>query len=99
MTYLKEADITLMEYIYDTHSPQIFGILMTMGYTTTEAEQYLLKIFHKVWENINSFQKDEDHQILKIIRITFRCAGADMYVLQDVIKDFKKSNKEKEEYS
>ncbi len=60
-------DRTIFEELYDKHSPKAFGFITQHTDTKEEAEEYMMNVFLKVWENIKAFDKDAEKKIQQIV--------------------------------
>jgi RNA polymerase sigma-70 factor (ECF subfamily) len=60
------------EELYNRYSPKIYGFLLKKVNSKEEAEQLLMDIFLRIWENIDDFKKDPEKRILKEILLISR---------------------------
>jgi len=66
----KQTDYyTVFEELYDKHSPKAFGFIIHHADTKEQAEEYLEKVFLKVWENIKSFDDNADKKMQQIVLV------------------------------
>ncbi len=62
-----DNDRTNFEWLYDTYSPKVFGFVTKHSDTKEQAEEYLMNVFLKVWENIKIFDNEAEKKILQIV--------------------------------
>lgn len=60
-------DRTNFEWIYDTYAPKAFGFITKHTNTKEEAEEMMMNVFLKVWENIKTFDKDTEQKFRRIV--------------------------------
>lgn len=65
-------DQSLFEILYEKYSSKIFGFLITRMESTEKAEELLIKVFSKVWEQIKTFNENEEKRIMVILFCTCR---------------------------
>ncbi|MDQ6757276.1 MAG: hypothetical protein M3004_10110 [Bacteroidota bacterium] len=65
-----DSDRINFEYLYDTYAPKAFGFITKLTGTKEQAEEYMVNVFLKVWEDIRSFDIDAEKKIQKIVLIT-----------------------------
>lgn len=68
--YTKNTDRTHFEWLYDTHAPKALGFITKHTDTKEQAEEFMMIVFLKVWENIKSFDKDAGKKIQQIVLMT-----------------------------
>lgn len=57
------------ELLYDKYAPQIFGYLIKQTHTKKLAEEYLIKVFLRIWDNIKTLEDNTEKNIIKILLI------------------------------
>lgn len=65
-----QQDRTHFEWLYDTYAPKAFGFITKHTKTKEEAEDMMMHVFLKVWENIKSFDKDIEQKFKRIVLMT-----------------------------
>lgn len=68
--YNENTDRTNFEWLYDTHAPKALGFITKHTDTKEQAEEFMMIVFLKVWENIKSFDKDPEKKIQQIVLMT-----------------------------
>ena len=58
---------THFEWLYDNYAPKAFGFITKHTDTKEQAEEYMMNVFLKVWENIKTFDKDAEKKIQQIV--------------------------------
>lgn len=53
--------------LYDMYAPKIFGFIVKHTNTKSIAEDYLIKVFLKVWSNIKTLEENAEAKILAIM--------------------------------
>jgi hypothetical protein len=65
-------DQSLFEILYEKYSSKMFGFLITRMESTEKAEELLIKVFSKVWEQIKTLNENEEKKIMVILFCTCR---------------------------
>lgn len=60
-------DRTNFEWLYDKYAPKAFGFITQHADTKEQAEEYMMNVFLKVWENIKTFDIDAEKKIQQIV--------------------------------
>ncbi len=55
------------ERLYEKYASKIFGFLISHTDSTEKSEELLIKVFSKVWEQINGFQDNEEKKVMVIL--------------------------------
>ncbi|MEP6617214.1 MAG: sigma factor [Ginsengibacter sp.] len=56
-----------IEFLYDQYSPKVFGFISQYTDSKELAEQFLINVFLKVWEDIENFDVNPDKKIQQIV--------------------------------
>ncbi len=67
-----QNDRTYFEWLYDTHAPKAFGFITKHTNTKEQAEEYMMNVFLKVWDDIKNFNTDEEKKIQQIVLMICR---------------------------
>ena len=62
-----DNDRTHFVWLYDNYAPKAFGFITKNTETKEQAEEYMMNVFLKVWENIKTFDKDAEKKIQQIV--------------------------------
>jgi DNA-directed RNA polymerase specialized sigma24 family protein len=62
----------LFENLYNRYSPKMYGFLLKKVSTKEVAEQLLMDVFLRIWENIDDYKKDPEKKVLREILIISR---------------------------
>jgi len=62
----------LFEELYNRYSPKMYGFLFKKVNSKEEAEQLLMDVFLRIWENIDDFKDNPEKKILKEILLISR---------------------------
>lgn len=71
-THDKMLRSDLFEKLYNSYSPKMYGFLLKKVNSKEVAEQLLMDIFLRVWENIDDFKDNPEKKILKEILVISR---------------------------
>ncbi len=55
MLSTREYDLKTFESLYDKHSPKNFGYILMHADTKPEAEELLMNVYLKIWDDIKAF--------------------------------------------
>lgn len=68
---VEENDISnyrmLFESLYNKYSPKVYGFLIKQSHSNEQAEELLIKVFLKVWDQITTFTENEEKKIIIIV--------------------------------
>ena len=64
------ADEEKFILLYDMYVPKIFGFIVKHANTKDIAEDYLIQVFLKVWNNIKTLEENAEAKILAIMLAT-----------------------------
>ncbi len=67
LNHPEDNDYNKFELLYDTHAPKMLGFILNYTITKEIAEEYLIKVFLKVWDNIKTFEENVEAKILVIM--------------------------------
>ncbi len=59
------------ELLYDKYSPKMFGFILQHT-TKKKAEEFLINIFLKIWNDIKSFESNTEEKILALLLLECR---------------------------
>lgn len=59
------------EILYDQYAPKAYGFLLGQLQKKQDAENVLMEIFEKIWEDLDTFKTDTEKRIKKIIVSTY----------------------------
>jgi len=62
----------LFEELYNRYSPKMYGFLLNKVNSKEVAEQLLMDVFLRIWENIDDFKDNPEKKILKEILLISR---------------------------
>ena len=65
-------DLTNFERLYDMYAPKALGFISKHTNSKEEAEEFMTKIFLRVWQDIKTFEKDADKKIQRIVLMLCR---------------------------
>ncbi len=60
-------DYEAFELLYDKYAPKVFGFIVKHTNSKEQAEEFLTKVFLKVWDDIKSFTVHPEKNILRIL--------------------------------
>ncbi len=60
-------DRTNFERLYDNYAPKAYGFITRHSDTKEQAEEFMVTVFLKVWENIKTFDHDAEKKIQQIV--------------------------------
>ena len=66
------CDLRVFEKLYDKFSPKIFGFISQYADSKQEAEEYLVKVFLRIWNDITELDDTTENRILYIVLIVCR---------------------------
>ena len=62
-----DNDRTNFECLYDKYAPKAFGFITKHTDTKEQAEEYMMSVFLKVWEDIKTFDNNAEKKIQQIV--------------------------------
>lgn len=65
-------DLKAFELLYDDYAPKAYGFITKYTDNKEQAEKIMMKVFLKVWDEINTFGEQVDKEIIRIILSTCR---------------------------
>ncbi len=80
-------DYARFKKLYNTYAPKVYGFISKYAETKELSEQYMEKVFHQVWRDINYFNGNAEKKLMHIV----------LLVCKPVLK--LKSNKNSNTYS
>ncbi|MGI8583723.1 MAG: RNA polymerase sigma factor [Chitinophagaceae bacterium] len=60
-------DYEAFELLYDKYAPKAYGFIVKHTNSKEQAEEFLTKVFLKVWDDIKTFDKDAEKKIQQIV--------------------------------
>ncbi len=60
-------DQSLFKFLYEKYSSKIYGFLISRVESDEKADELLIKVFSKVWEQIKAFDENEEKKIMVIL--------------------------------
>ncbi|MDQ6903740.1 MAG: hypothetical protein M3139_12090 [Bacteroidota bacterium] len=61
------VDQSLFEFLYEKYSSKLFGFLICRTGSHEKAEELLMKVFLKIWEQIAAFDENEEKKVMIIL--------------------------------
>ena len=61
-----------LAFLYDAYSPRIYGFLISDAYCKEVSEELLIKIFLRIWAQIETFNDDNEEKKIAAI-VIFIC--------------------------
>ncbi len=58
-----DNDLKTLERLYDLYSMKVFGFITNLTDSKEVAEEFLINVFLKVWDDIRSFESNTDNRI------------------------------------
>ncbi len=63
----QNTDFDRFELLYDTYAPKIFGFILKYADTKDIAQDYLSRVFLKIWSDIKNFEANTEAKIMVIL--------------------------------
>lgn len=63
------SSIKRFEGLYEVYSPRVYGFLLNKAYNESTTEEILIKVFLKVWADIENFNDENDEKKITLFAI------------------------------
>ena len=65
-------DIQQFELLFTKYAPKAFGFISNNTDSIQESQEYLIKVFLIIWENVREFEYPQDKKFVKILLMVCR---------------------------
>lgn len=80
-----DKNLALLILIYDKYSANIFGFILNQGYSEEQGKKILIKVFLKLWENIQWFIVNSENHLLEIIKYTCKILNLKLKDIKSIL--------------
>jgi len=70
--YNKKEDYKAFELLYDKYAPKALGFISQYINSKEKAEEFLIIVFLRVWNDIKSFDEKAEKQFLRILLLVWK---------------------------
>lgn len=67
-----DSDHTFFKSLYENYAPKVFGFITNHTATKAEAEELMMNVFMKIWEDIKANDHEAERKIQRIVLIFCR---------------------------